>query len=89
MSTKKPRGGGSTKWTTDEQLAYLISQKSAYQAAQMGGGSKFSNFWASVYEYWFQHWPPSDLTDDEKAKGVTEEIKAAGIKAVSFFFVIQ
>jgi hypothetical protein len=83
MSEKKPRGGGSVKWTTPEQLDYLESLKPAYLAAQNKGGKKFSDFWSTVYEYFFQNWPPDAPTEEEKCKGVTEQDKAKALKSVS------
>jgi hypothetical protein len=84
MSTNKTRGGGSAQWTTAEQLAYLKSQVPAYQAAQTRRGKKFSDFWATVFEYWFQHWPPDKLTDEDKENDITEENKADSLKTVSY-----
>jgi hypothetical protein len=83
MVEKKQQGGGNAQWTTDEQLAYLKSQSGAYQAAQARPGRKFSDFWVTVFEYWFQHWPLDELTETEKEEGLTKEDQARTVKAVS------
>jgi hypothetical protein len=74
-----------TQWTTPEQLAFLQSRLPDYQAAQTQGGRKFSGFWATVFEYWFIHWPPGVLTEQEKADGMTEQEKATAAKKVILF----
>jgi hypothetical protein len=82
-SSKKSRGGGSAKWTTPEQLIYLEDKKSDYHAAQLSGGKRFSNFWVSVFEGYFAEWPLPELTEEEKAAGMTNTVSANALKAVS------
>jgi hypothetical protein len=83
MSSSKSRGGGSSRWTTDEQLKYLQSQKEDYHTAQVSGGKKFSDFWMRIFEYYFAHWPLGDLTEEEKSTGLTKSKKSDAIKSVS------
>lgn len=88
MAHKNPRGGGSIKWTTPEQLAYLESQKPLYHSAQLNGGKKFSDFWVSVFENFFVKWPLHELTEEEKGEGMTIEGQAKALRAVSEYMVL-
>lgn len=83
MSASKSDG---PNWTTKEQFTYLHSKKPMYEAAQ-NNGKKFSDFWATVFEYFFTHWPPPTLTAEEKAEGLTDRFHADALKLVRYFFL--
>ena len=66
MSERKgaqKKGGGAAPWATPEQLKYLTSLRTMYTKSQAGGTR--AEFWATVLEYWDDHWPiPTDATSN-------------------------
>jgi hypothetical protein len=84
MSNSNPELPAGQNWTTKEQFVYLQSKRPLYEAAQ-NSGRKFSDFWVAVFEYFFAHWPPPTLTEEEKAAGLNDGFHADALKTVRLF----
>lgn len=51
------------RWTTPEQLKYLLAQFPAYLESQSHG--RYDKFWPSFFRDWFEEFPPREPTDDD------------------------
>jgi hypothetical protein len=80
MSPKKQRGGPAD-WTTPEQKLWLVSQRPAHTAARTQ--SKFTQFWADVFEGWHSLWPNDPPTTEELELGLDAAHKMKAMKTVS------
>jgi len=85
---KKSKSGkkGRKGWTTEEQIAYLESQKASYLAAQ--STKKLSEFWPPVEEEWFTQWPTTltkeDIEEGKTIADVQNETKTVRITNIAF-----
>jgi hypothetical protein len=88
MANSKSQNADSVggNWTTKDQFAYLQSKKALYEVTQTNGGHKFSDFWVMVFEYYFAHWPPPEVTEEEKTAGLTDRSHADALKTVHYLF---
>ena len=73
--------GGQKAWTTGEQKAWLTEKLPAYIASSSGESPL--NFWASLFEDWFESWPLGEPDESEVNVRVEDRLKKK--KAVSFF----
>lgn len=57
--------GDGRRWTTTEQTAWLVDQKTAYANAKAKGNRGLHVFWVKLFNDWFARWPetaaPSSL----------------------------
>ena len=84
--TESAARGGSFPWASPEQLEYMKSMKTAYNAAKAsssGRGKKIADFWVVVFEHFVATWPFPPLTEEEKVQGKTEKARLEKMKAVS------
>lgn len=77
-STNKrgPRG-----WATNAQEVYLKSLVPTYVAAQ--SSKALTDFWALLWDGWFEQWELSPVTEEDEKKGITPASQLKNVKAVS------
>jgi hypothetical protein len=94
MSTSEKSKGGQKPWTTDEQKTWLTAQLPAYVASR--GTESPSDFWAGVFETWFDKWPIHGIEDGEglsvqeqgKKKKVVSEIERLKVHVLTVFVAL-
>lgn len=80
MSTSDKNKGGQKAWTTNEQKDWLTNRLPSYVASRASDSP--SDFWAGVFEGWFENWPISGADEGDAAAKSSEE-QAKKKKAVS------
>jgi hypothetical protein len=84
---KKPaesKKKGRRTWTTDDQKEFLTAKIPAYLSAQLKKSSQpRSDFWAPLWEAYFDKWLLQLLSDEEKEKGQLDPDRLRKEKQVS------
>jgi len=80
----EPKKRGHREWTTDDQKEFLTAKIPAYLGAQSKKSSQpRSDFWAPVWEAYFDKWPLQLLSNEEKEKGKLDPTRLRKEKQVS------
>jgi len=84
---KKPaesKKKGRREWTTDDQKEFLTAKIVGLLGAQSKKSSQpRSDFWAPLWEAYFDKWPLQLLSDEEKEKGQLDPVRLRKEKQVS------